>query len=121
MMFGYACDPETPELMPLAISLAHKLARKLADVRKSGSFFISVPTAKPKVTVEYVDGVPSRIDTVVISTKHDPRVSLEQIRRDVIDYIVRPVIPANGWMKIRSIFVNPTGRFEIGGPVRILV
>ena len=115
MMFGYACD-ETPELMPLPISLAHKLAKKLTDVRKSGLLPYLRPDGKTQVTVESIDGIPASVDTVVISTQHSPDVTLEQIREDLIREVVKTIIPENLLTENTKYFVNPTGSFVVGGP-----
>ncbi|MBR2808371.1 MAG: methionine adenosyltransferase [Oscillospiraceae bacterium] len=116
MMFGYACD-ETPELMPMAISLAHKLARRLTSIRKEGLVDYLRPDGKTQVTVEYdEDRNPVRVDTVVISTQHAPDVSLERIREDMIRLVIQPTIPAELLDENTRVYVNPTGRFVIGGP-----
>ncbi len=115
IMFGYACD-ETPELMPLAISLAHKLAKRLTEVRKNGTLKYLRPDGKTQVTVEYDDDKITRIDTVLISTQHDEDVSLETIRKDLVKYVIEPIIPTELYKDTR-ILVNPTGRFVVGGPV----
>ena len=115
MMFGYACR-ETKELMPLTLSLSHRLAKRLTDVRKNGTLAYLRPDGKTQVTVEYVDNVAKRVDTVVVSTQHNAEVSQEQIRQDVKKYIIDEIIPANLMDENTKIYINPTGRFEIGGP-----
>ena len=115
LMFGYACN-ETPELMPYPISTAHKLAIQLTAVRKNGTMPYLRPDGKTQVTVEYVDGKPARIDTIVVSSQHDPDVSLDTIRADVIRYVITPIVDPSMINESTTIHVNPTGRFVIGGP-----
>ena len=115
MMFGYACN-ETEELMPLAISLAHKMAKRLTDVRKSGELSYLNPDGKTQVTVEYNDGVPTRVDTVVVSSQHTADVSLETLRSDILEKVIKPIIPSGLMDENTKFFINPTGRFVVGGP-----
>lgn len=115
MMFGYACT-ETPELMPLPISLAHRLARRLAEVRKNGTLGYLRPDGKTQVTIEYVDDVPKRVDSIVVSTQHSPDVDHDKIENDVKEYVIKPIVPPELIDEDTKIYVNPTGRFVVGGP-----
>ena len=115
MMFGYATN-ETPEFMPLPIALAQRLARRLTEVRKNGTLSYLRPDGKTQVTIVYEDGKPVAVDTIVISTQHDEDVTLEQIRKDLIEHVIKPVVPADLLKEETRIFVNPTGKFVIGGP-----
>ena len=116
MMFGYACT-DTPELMPLPISLAHQLARRLTQVRKDGTLGYLRPDGKSQVTVEYQDGQPVRVDAVVISSQHSPEVEMEQLRQDILEYVIRPSLPSHLVDENTRFYINPTGRFVVGGPM----
>ncbi len=115
MMFGYACD-ETPELMPLTISLAHRLAKRLTEVRKNGTLDYLRPDGKTQVTIEFEDGVPTRLDSVVVSTQHQDSVSLDKLREDILNEVIKPTVPTELWRDDTKVYINPTGRFVTGGP-----
>ena len=115
LMFGYACN-ETPELMPMPISMAHKLALKLTEVRKDGTLRYLRPDGKTQVTVEYDGDKPVRIETIVVSSQHAPEISLEQIKKDIVEYVIKPIVPKELLDDNTKYYINPTGRFVIGGP-----
>ena len=115
MMFGYACD-ETPELMPLPISLAHKMAKRLTEVRKSGELSYLKPDGKTQVTVEYEDGKPRRIDAVVVSSQHSADIDLQTLRADILEKVIKPTVPEGLLDENTKVYINPTGRFVVGGP-----
>ena len=115
MMFGFACD-DTPELMPMPISLAHKLAKQLTKVRKDGTLHYLRPDGKTQVTIEYENEVPVAVETIVISNQHSPEVEMEQLRADIKKYVIDPIVPQELMTEQTKIFINPTGRFVIGGP-----
>lgn len=115
MMFGFACD-DTPELMPMPISLAHKLAKQLTKVRKDGTLNYLRPDGKTQVTIEYENEVPVAVETIVISNQHSPEVEMEQLRADIKKYVIDPIVPQELMTEQTKIFINPTGRFVIGGP-----
>ena len=119
LMFGYACN-ETPELMPLPISLAHRLAKRLTEVRKNGTLAYLRPDGKTQVTIEYEDDKPVRVDTVVISSQHSENATAEQIREDIIREVIKPIVPADMMDENTKIYVNPTGRFVVGGTAGVL-
>lgn len=116
LMFGFACD-ETPELMPMPITFAHKLMKKLADVRKSGQLNFLRPDSKSQVSIQYVDDMPTRIDTVVISSQHNPDVKYDDLKESIIEEVIKPILPANLLDDKTRYLINPTGRFVVGGPM----
>lgn len=115
MMFGYACD-ETPSYMPLAVQLAHEITHKLAELRKSKQLAYLRPDGKSQVTVEYENGVPRRLEAIVVSAQHDPDVPIEQLRNDIMEYVIKAVVPKNFMDENTKVYINPTGRFVLGGP-----